>query len=334
MNRIQITPIAFESLGVRSMCTYIETPDARLLIDAGAALGQRLRLFPHPLEYEALRDSREKIRKCAKSADIVTVSHYHHDHFTPNFVDHVWLASNPDEAEAIYEGKTVMLKDSRESINPSQRRRGWIFQSFCKRIDSKLLVADSKKFGFGGTSVRFSHPLAHGETGSEQGWVLASVIECGPEKLIHASDIQGPMVGSTLQFILDENPSTVIVGGPPTYLSGLRVAQDSIKTGLDNLGILAKRVPLMIIDHHLLRDQESMRELAAVSSIARSAGHQAICAAEYLGERPRLLEANRRSLYENEPPSKRFIKWTKMTREKQAETAPPLEGERRKWDGT
>ncbi len=330
MERIQVTPIAFESLGVRSMCTSVETPDVRILIDAGVALGQRFRLLPHPEEYEALRKSRDRIHKCARNADVVTVSHYHHDHFTPNFVDTVWLASNSREAEAIYKGKTVILKDVRGAINPSQRRRGWIFQTFCRKIGSKLLVADSKKFEFGNTTVRFSSPLPHGEIGSELGWVLATLVEHGSEKFIHASDIEGPMSRSTLEFILGEKPSEVIIGGPPTYLAGLRVPQSSIRAGLDSLQVITSRIPLVIIDHHLLRDQESMHELAKLSTTAKSFGNQVVTAAEYLGEPLRLLEANRKALYENEPPTRQFIKWTKLAKEKQQETAPPLQQKRRK----
>jgi hypothetical protein len=53
-------------------------------------------------------------------------------------------------------------------------------------------------------------------------------------------------------------------------------------------------------------------------------------AAEYIGERPRLLEANRRMLYQEKPPSRQFIKWTKMNKEKQRLVKPPLEGTRRR----
>ena len=51
----KIIPLAAESLGVRSMCTYVETPDLRILIDPGVSLGPRFGLLPHPKEYEAIR---------------------------------------------------------------------------------------------------------------------------------------------------------------------------------------------------------------------------------------------------------------------------------------
>ncbi len=328
MDLIRITPVAFESLGVRSMSTFVETPDVKILIDPGVALGLRLRLLPHPEEYEALRNSRQILRKYARMADILTVSHYHHDHFTPSFTDTTWLASSQREAENLYRGKTLMVKDVRSSVNVSQRRRGWIFQSFCRKIESQVIVADAREFQYGDTKVRFSTPLPHGEDASEQGWVLATIVELPREKLVHASDIQGPMSDRALRFILDERPTAVIVGGPPSYLSGLRVSEDSIKKGLENLAVIAREIPLVIVDHHLLRDQGSLGTLSELSAVVKSSGHEVMTAAEHLGKPPRLLEANRKELYRDKPPSRSFVKWTELDKEKQRKITPPLERKR------
>lgn len=334
MNLTHFTPIAFESLGVRSMCTFVETPDVKILIDPGAALGPRFRLLPHPKEYEALKDSRRSIRKYARMADILTVSHYHHDHFTPSFTDTTWLASSLQEAEHIYRGSTIMAKDARSSTNVSQRRRGWIFQSFCRKIDARIIVADSKSFRYGGTIVRFSVPLPHGEDSGELGSVLATVIELGSEKFIHASDIQGPMSNSALQFILSERPSAIIIGGPPTYLSGVRASESSIRRGMDNLTEVAREVPLVIADHHMLRAPDSITQLSTLSATIKPLGHSIMTAADYVDRQPQLLEANRVSLYRDAPPSRQFIKWTKLPKEKQRETKPPMERDRRKRGGS
>lgn len=333
MNLIRFTPVAFESLGVRSMCTFAETPDVKILIDPGVALGPRFRLLPHPREYEALQNSRERIRKYARIADLLVVSHYHHDHFTPNFTDTTWLASDPHEAESIYRGKTVMVKDVRSSMNVSQRRRGWIFQSFCRKIECQTIAADGRSFEYGGTKVRFSPPLPHGEDSAELGSVIATVIETHSEKFIHASDIQGPMSSSAFQFIIGERPSTVIIGGPPTYLSGVKVSAESIRRGMENLEAIAMRTPLVIADHHLLRAQDSVRELSAISAATSALGNSIMPAAEYVHERPQLLEANRTTLYRDDPPSRQFMKWTRLPKEKQRQTIPPLERKRRKRGG-
>jgi predicted metallo-beta-lactamase superfamily hydrolase len=333
VNHIHFTPLAFESLGVRSMCTYVETPDVKILIDPGVALGPRFRLLPHPEEYDALKHSRQRISKCARMADVLTVSHYHHDHFTPNFTDTTWLASNEREARQLYHAKTMLVKDARSSTNVSQRRRGWIFQSFCRKIEAKTIVADGRSFEYGDTKVSFSVPLPHGDDSTELGSVLATVIESHSEKLVHASDIQGPISERALQFIIGERPSAIIVGGPPTYLAGVKASQDSISRGMSNLAIIAKRVPLVVVDHHLLRAQDSLQALSVISTEVKPLGGCIMTAAEYMGERPRLLEANRRMLYQEKPPSRQFIKWTKMNREKQRLVRPPLEGTKRRKKG-
>src|SRR5271157_2650394 len=142
MPALRITPIGFESLGVRSMCTFVETPDVRILIDAGVALGPRLRRLPHPQEYKARNECRAKIREYAAKADVVVISHYHNDHHTPNYTETVWVGCTAEEAEAIYGNKLVLAKDIRNAINFNQRKRGWMFQRFVKRIGSKCEVAD------------------------------------------------------------------------------------------------------------------------------------------------------------------------------------------------
>ena len=61
LKKIKAMPIAAESLGVRSMCTYIETPDLRVLLDAGVSLcPYRFRLPPHPKEFEAIKEAIDK----------------------------------------------------------------------------------------------------------------------------------------------------------------------------------------------------------------------------------------------------------------------------------
>ncbi|RLI05497.1 hypothetical protein DRO22_02660 [Candidatus Bathyarchaeota archaeon] len=88
LKKIRVHPLAFESFGVRSMCTYVETPDIKVLLDAGVALGpNRFGFPPHPREYAALKERREIIVKTAEKADVVTISHYHFDHHTPSFTD-------------------------------------------------------------------------------------------------------------------------------------------------------------------------------------------------------------------------------------------------------
>src|SRR6058998_2427920 len=92
---VKVTPLAYESLGVRGMCTLIETKDVGILADAGVAMGPRFRLMPHPVEYKARADARERIEAAAGTAKVTTISHYHNDHHTPNFEDQSGSEAHP-----------------------------------------------------------------------------------------------------------------------------------------------------------------------------------------------------------------------------------------------
>lgn len=324
METLRIVPIGFESLGVRSMCTFVETPDVRILVDAGVALGPRFGKMPHPREYRARNECRAKIREYARKAGVVVISHYHNDHHTPNYDEPVWLGSSAEESEEIYRDKVVLVKDIRNAINFNQRRRGWMFQRFVKSLGSKCEVADGKTFEYGGTKVKISQPVPHGEDGTVLGWVLTTLIQSEGEKALHASDVQGPMSKMTTRLILKENPATLILGGPPLYLEGVRVDRTSIQTGIENASRIAGKIPKIIFEHHVLRSENWREGSKAVLEAGAKTGHEILTAADYLNEPVRLLEARRVQLYEEEPPSKEFMKWAELPREKQRRQPPPV----------
>ncbi len=323
--RIKVLPLAEESFGVRSMCTFIETPDVRVLLDAGASLGpNRFGFPPHPKEYKAMAVCREKIAQAAKKADVVTVSHYHFDHHTPSFTDWFCNWSSGGVAKGIYEGKLVLVKNYRALTNFSQRRRGWMFKKTGGKYAKKLEAADGRPFEFGATKLRFSEPVFHGHENSELGWILMTTIEYGDERILFASDVQGPMYESTLELIVAESPQLVIIGGPPTYLSGFRVPEEHVQHGLRNLESLAQRVPEMVLGHHLLRD-EGWRELSQrIFDVASKVGHKVVTAAEFVGEKSNLLECRRKELYESEPPENSFQKWLRLPVSERKKTRPPI----------
>jgi predicted metallo-beta-lactamase superfamily hydrolase len=324
MAAFRAVPIGFESFGVRSMCTYIETPDVRILIDAGVALGMRFGKLPHPREYLAREQCRAKIREYADRANVIVVSHYHNDHHTPNYTETVWLGSSAEESELIYRDKTVFVKDIRNSINFSQRRRGWMFQQFIKRIGSQCIVADGKDFEYGATKVKISQPVPHGGEQSELGWVLMTTVESQEQKFMHASDVQGPISNQATKSILKENPGMLILAGPPTYLEGIKVEKGMISRGLENAARIAGQVQTVILDHHLLRSEDWLTQSKLVYEASHRAGHKVMTGAEFAGEPTRLLEAVRAKLYESEPPSPEFLKWSKLKRDKQRLQKPPI----------
>jgi len=323
MKDISITPIAFESFGVRSMCSLLETPDVKILIDPGVALGPRFGVLPHPREYEARDKCRARIRETAKIVDIIVISHYHNDHYTPSFTDTVWIGCSAEESREIFQDKTVLLKDIRSTINFSQRHRGWIFQKTSEDYVKKFEVADRGTFQYGETELKFSEPVFHGEENSDLGWVLMFTVRRGENKVMYASDVQGPISDKTAKMILDEKPQLLIIGGPPLYLADFKIDTAVVSHGIENFKSLVEIIPNSILEHHLLR-AENWREFSgSVFEVARRLRHSVTTAAEYAGLENNLLEYRRRRLYEEEPPSDEFLRWTKMPREKQRVTPPP-----------
>ncbi len=325
LNKIMVLPIAFESLGVRSMCTYVETPNIRVLLDAGVSLGpNRYGFTPHPREYMALKNRREMILKFAEKADVVTVSHYHFDHHTPSYTDWAYNWCSAEISEKIYGGKIVLAKNYKSYTNFSQRRRGWLFAKTGGKHAERLEVADGKTFVFGDTLISFSKPVFHGPEGSDLGWVLMATIRHGDECFLFAPDVQGPISQETLNIILNEKPQMLIIGGPPIYLADFRMDRKSIDLAMDNLTALAKRVPTIILDHHVLRDEKWESFVKPIIATALSVNHEIFTAAEFLGDEDSLLEAMRRSLYVNKPPSMEFIKWSKIPVSQRKLIPPPI----------
>ena len=323
--QIKVTPLAEESLGVRSMCTYIETTDTKILLDAGASLApKRWGYPPHPREYQALAECRKKITRTAEKANITTISHYHFDHHTPSYTDWFTNWSSPETAKKIYKGKLVLAKSYRSMVNASQRRRGWMFKKTGGKHAKRIESADGKTFQFGETKLKFSDPVFHGPENTQLGWLLMVTIESADEKVMFASDVQGPIHTPTLNQILAEKPQLVMIGGPPTYLAGFRVKDEHIETGMQNLKTLVENVPTTILEHHTLRDEKWRSQTQPIFDTATQVGHKVLTAAEYSGTKNNLLEFRRRQLFETEPPSSDFIKWLKLPLQKRKLQKPPI----------
>jgi predicted metallo-beta-lactamase superfamily hydrolase len=185
LDKVKVTPLAAESFGVRSMCTFVETPDVRVLLDAGISLcPNRFGLPPHPAEFKTIAKLRARIAEAADKAEVVTISHYHFDHHTPSFEDWVvnWTEAN-ETARQIYQSKTVLMKNPKEKINASQRQRAWLFQKTGGKHAKKLEAADGKTFTFGkNTRLSFSEPVFHGPENSMLGWTIMVLIEYDCER--------------------------------------------------------------------------------------------------------------------------------------------------------
>jgi hypothetical protein len=110
MEKIMFRLVWFDSLGAKSTCTLVKTPDVSILIDPGVAVMQPSFPASYAQKRKWANEAWSAIKSASKEAEVIVVSHYHYDHFT-------------DFEETLYKGKILLAKDPNEYINDSQRRR-------------------------------------------------------------------------------------------------------------------------------------------------------------------------------------------------------------------
>ena len=155
------------------------------------------------------------------------------------------------------------------------------------------------------------------------GWVIMAIVECDGERFMFAPDVQGPMSTHTLELILEAKPTVTMLGGPPLYLGGFRVDIAQLEQGLQNLERIVAAVPLVILEHHALRDESWKPKMENVFQQAQKVGHGIVTAAEYAGKENLFLESRRKQLYHEHPPSSEFKAWMK-TLNNRTIAKPPL----------
>ena len=75
-------------------------------------------------------------------------------------------------------------------------------------------------------------------------------------------------------------------------LRAVRVSEHQVKQALLNLTRIVEAVPLVVLEHHALRDESWRVKLEGVFERAEAAGHKIVTAAEYAGQKNMFLEAN------------------------------------------
>lgn len=282
----KIVPLGFDSLGVRSMATYVETKDHKILIDPGVALAPlRYGLKPHPLEWRRMDETWNLIREYAVDCDVLIVTHYHYDHHDPCFPE-------------LYHDKTIFIKHPDANINQSQRERAAFFLEAIKGYPRAVKIADGKSFQMGETFLKFSEAVYHG-TDSRLGYVVELSLESQGEKFLFTSDIEGSSVEAQAKFILEEKPDIIFADGPMTYMLGYRYSFRSLENSILNLKRVLREteVHTMILDHHLLRDLNYEMRMKTIYQEAKVQGVAVATAAEFAGRKIEMLEALRRELY-------------------------------------
>jgi predicted metallo-beta-lactamase superfamily hydrolase len=270
---MRVMPLAADSLGVRSMATYVEAGSLRLLLDPGAALApSRYGLPPTPEEDAALARAVARIETYATRAEAVTVSHYHGDH----------VRREP----ALFAGRRVWAKDPRRMIDAHQGVQGRTFWTVIAP-HARLEPAEGRTVELGDAVIRISPPLPHGPEGSSFGYVVAVTVDDGT-RFVHAADVLGPASSVSTAYLIRERPDLLYLSGPPTYLE-TQIGRDVIRRGLANLLRLVNETGCrVIVDHHAVRDRRFRERLAPAFETGR-----VVTAAEYLGQPEQCLETRR-----------------------------------------
>lgn len=292
---MEVELLAFDSMGARSMSTYVKTADLKLVIDPGVALGEiRYGLSPHRIEQERLEELSRSITDRATGAQVLIITHYHYDHYDPT--ERIPLS--------IYDGKRVLLKDPGKNINMSQGNlRAPLFMAMIKTRARSIEAADGKTYTFGGTKLSFSKAVTHGESNA-MGYVIEVLIEekkgATMDKVLHTSDIQGFLNEDQMELVLKSRPRLIIADGPVTYMLGNRFSLESLSASVSNIKrILSEgdEEAILVLDHHLLRDLDYRKYFEGL--IGEFPG-RIVTAAEFMGRKNDMLEARRKELYKEE----------------------------------
>lgn len=275
--------MSFDSMGVRSMATFLETSGGGFFVDPGAALApRRYGLPPHEEELKALEGFLDSVRRFLAEADYVIITHYHRDHY---------LFRKGEEE--YYRGKVMFVKNPYAHINASQKIRAYILlkKMGVEGIARRVVFADGHCELVGDVKVCISKPLPHGECGTELGWVLAVTLEEDGFRFTHASDVQGCICADSLRSLSSGRDDLLLLSGPPTYLNpGVSLLDNTVKLvrGL-------KSGSTLIIDHHFLRDRDYMRYMDYLRRVRPDV--KIMTAAEYMGVEVKQLEAYRDLLW-------------------------------------
>ena len=297
---MKVIPLAAESLGVRSMATFVEVGATGILLDPGATLAPlRFNLPPADEEWEAFRRANDRISAYAARAAFVFVSHYHDDHFR----------SDP----STYAGRVVLAKDPRRMVGGLQAKRAgelWKALGPVARVEA----ADGIRRREAALELSVSPPLPHGVEGTVLGYVVALTVSDPAERtrFVFASDVQGPLSSVATAYLAKERPTLLYLSGPPSYLER-DLGTAVVERGIDNLLRLVETTGCRVImDHYAIRDARFPERFARLWETRR-----VTTAAEYLGLEAVALECRRNRLWATarKPPARAANARAIMTRE-------------------
>lgn len=158
-----------------------------------------------------------------------------------------------------------------------------------KLDEIEVLYPEGRELKFGGTRLKFTKALFHGIEYSRVGWVFSTLIDDGEEKLMHTSDLNGPIIEDYAEMIIKERPDYLILDGPMTYMLGYTLNLINFRRVLENAKKIVEDVDfkLMVWDHHLPREPRFREHTKEVWELAKRLEKNLKTASEHqLGKAP------------------------------------------------
>jgi predicted metallo-beta-lactamase superfamily hydrolase len=206
------------------------------------------------------------------------------------------VSSQDETFEEIYSNKIVLCKDRSKKLDLNQRNKGKEFEITVKRICKEYHIADFNSFNFKKVKIEFSEPVWHGTERSQYGYVVMVSVTENKFKFMYSSDIMGPILESTADLIIKQNPDLLYLCSAPTHLLGFEITDSNlfyIEKNLKKIIDKLKSTNTIIYDHYLLRDEKYMDYFSKYQSWAKAKKKKFITAAEFLGQPVNQMEAKR-----------------------------------------
>ncbi len=271
-----------ESLGVRGLSCYVEIDGHNILIDLGVALEYtRWGLHPHPLQAVVGDIVRSEIAKFWRIADYVVFTYMHGDHIP------IYNA-NPFQLDLYvldHNGEKKIIAPSPHILNTKEKT---MLEKIREIYREKLITirwraaerVQSKIYG------SYPHSLSHSG-------VYAVYID-SDLSVLHLSDT-GLLVEGIICLVRNIRPDIVVTDGPPIYryMHDKGMVNDLMARARQNLERMISYADKVIIDHHINRCDEGYHWINSV----RREYSCIMTAAEYMGEKPLMLESLRTTLY-------------------------------------
>lgn len=56
-----------------------------------------------------------------------------------------------------------------------------------------------------------------------------TTVDDGDRRILHASDVQGPVTEEAKDYIIDQNPDILVIDGPPTLFLGWKFSKKNLE---------------------------------------------------------------------------------------------------------